>query len=126
MRTKIVLIISVSIILVSLFASMYIFNIYEVMIEVSPKELFADSQSEVIIEAYPVNAFGWKIPFRNVQTDFEIIEGGELVTIKLIDTENGKLILRAKESTGVVTIHIKPVKSILPSEIKIPVLKNIT
>lgn len=126
MRMKIVFIVFVTMVLLALFASMYLFNIYEVMIEVSPKELFADSQSEVIIEAYPVNAFGWKIPFRSVKTNFEIVEGREFVSIKLMDSENGKLILTAKDLSGIVTILVRPSKSILPSEIKIPILKNIT
>lgn len=108
-----------------LFIGMYAMNIYEVIIEVTPKELFADNQSTVVIETYPINAFGMKIPFRTVKTKFEITSGKELVKVVKLENENGKMVLKSKNKIGVVTVLVKPEKSLLPSEIIIPVSSNV-
>jgi len=104
---------------------MYAMNIYEVFIEVTPKELFADNQSTIIIEANPINAFGMKILFRTVKTKFEITSGKELIEVVELDADNGRMILKSKNKIGVVTVLVKPDKSLLPSEIIIPVHSNV-
>lgn len=126
MRRKYIYIIAVIVLLSAIFISMYVMNIYEVVIEVTPKELFADSQSIVVIKASPVNAFGMKIPFRKVAAQFEITSGRELIDIIHSEIESGKMILKSKNKTGIVTILIKPEKALLPSEITIPIYSNIT
>lgn len=125
MRSRQILIITVLIIMMAgLFAYMYVFNIYEVEISVTPKELFADNHSTVVIRAVPLNSFGKKILFRKASAEFEIKEGKELVTIEKLNTAGGILVLKAKDKTGNVSIIVRPEKSILPSLVQISIRPN--
>ncbi len=62
----------------------FIFSIYEVKIVVKPREVFADPSTEIKVTAKPINAMGWEVPFRTVKTKFKILEGNDLVAIKLV------------------------------------------
>ena len=79
----------------------FVFNIYEVVYSVNPKELFADNESEIVLEAVPVNSLGMRVPFRSVSASFQLIEGRDLVDVVLTDNKKGKLILKAKKKTGI-------------------------
>ena len=125
MRSGQILLIAVLIIVIAgLFVYKYIFNIYELEISVTPKELFADYHSTVVIRAIPVNSSGKKIPFRKVSAEFEFKQGKELVTIENSDKAEGLLILKAKDKTGEVILVVKTEKSLLPSLVQIPVRPN--
>ncbi|MEO8399702.1 MAG: hypothetical protein ABI550_07805 [Ignavibacteriaceae bacterium] len=106
------------------FIYQYIFSIYEVTYLIKPEKLFADNHSTVSILAEPLNSFGLKAPFRNSYTDFEITEGEELIEVILEDKETGKLIIKAKDKTGKVVIHIKTKYALLPSSVEILIYPN--
>ena len=102
----------------------YSFKIYEVEISVTPKELFADNQSTVTIQACPINSFGKRILFRSVSAKFVITEGEKLVSIEKLDNKNGLLVLKAKDKTGTVSVVVTPEKSLLPSLIQVSINPN--
>jgi hypothetical protein len=102
----------------------YVFNVYETEIETEPKNLFADNRSVIVISIYPVNALGYKIPFRKINAGFEIKEGRDLIEIVKEDDKNGCMVLRAKNMTGKVIIYIKSKYSLLPSLVEINVYPN--
>ena len=102
----------------------YTMNIYEVIYEVEPADLFADNQSTVKIEAVPLNALGFRAIGRTAPAKFEIIEGADIVTIINKDTEKGILVLQGKDITGQVTILISSKYAMLPSEVKVMVYTN--
>lgn len=102
----------------------YLFKIYEVEISVTPKILFADNQSTVTIQAYPINSLGKRILFRSVSAKFKITDGKELIIIEKLNEEDGRLVLRAKDKTGTVDVIVTPEKSLLPSLIQIPITPN--
>jgi len=110
--------------IVTLLFYMYLFNIYEVNVSVSPSELFADGKSTVKIEAVPLNSFGKRAPFRQVSAEFEITEGKNLVSIVSIDKSKGTMTLKSKYEPGKVAVTIKPEKSLLPTLVEIPVNPN--
>jgi hypothetical protein len=120
---RLIIIASLSLVIV-LLIFYYVFNIYETTIETKPENLFADKQSEVTISITPVNAFGFKVPFRKIPAGFEISEGKDLVDIIKEDDKNGSLILRAKERTGKVVILIRSKYSLLPSLVEIYIYPN--
>ena len=120
----IILIFVVVLLIVSLAGYYYIFNIYETVIETSSKSLFADGHSTITITVVPVNALGWKVPFRNVSSNFEIREGRDLVNILYEDKNSGKLILQAKHRTGTISIYVKSKYSLLPSLVEINIVPN--
>ncbi|MGE5498219.1 MAG: hypothetical protein ACM3Q2_09125 [Syntrophothermus sp.] len=99
----------------------YVLNIYEVRFDVSPPVLYADSKSETVIEAVPLNAFGWKAPFRKSASIFEITEGEDLVQIIENSPEEGRLVLRAGDRQGLVVVKVTTKYSLWPSIIEIPV-----
>ena len=123
-RKEIILIFILIALLAGFLTYSYLFKIYEVEISVTPKELFADNQSTVIIQAYPINSLGKKILFRTVSAKFVITEGKELVLIENTDEKDGRLVLRAKDKTGTVNVIVTPEKSFFPSLIRVPINPN--
>ena len=123
-RKEITLIFILIILIAGIFAYSYLFKIYEVKISAVPKELFADNQSTVTIQVYPVNSLGKRIIFRSVSAKFRITEGKELILIEKSDEMHGLLILKAKDKTGVVNILVTPEKSLMPSLIQIEINPN--
>lgn len=107
-----------------LFSYQYFFGIYEVTFSVDPKVLFADNNSSTTITVVPVNAFGWRPPFRKSPATFRIVEGEELVQIISDRSSEGVLIIKAKDKPGKVVIHIKSEHSLLPSNIEIIIEPN--
>ncbi|MBV6512519.1 MAG: hypothetical protein HRU80_05410 [Ignavibacteriales bacterium] len=110
--------------LVLFFLFGYLLNIYEADISVSRRSLFADGQSEAVIEVIPLNSFGSRTPFRSLNAQFEIKEGAELIEVISQDNEKGILRLRSKSATGRVVIRVIPGMAILPSEVVIFIYPN--
>ncbi|MCH6573775.1 MAG: hypothetical protein IH795_01025 [Bacteroidetes bacterium] len=100
----------------------FIFSIYEVKIVVKPKEVFADPSSVIKVTANPINAMGWEVPFRTVKAKFKILEGNNLVTIKLVDEENGIILLQSIGTEGKVGIYVDSEYSLFPSYIEVQIL----
>ncbi len=100
----------------------FIFSIYEVKIVVEPKEVFADPSTEIKVTAKPINAMGWEVPFRTVKAKFKILEGNDLVIIKLVDEENGFILLQSMGTEGKVGIYIYSEYSLFPSYIEVQIL----
>ncbi len=100
----------------------FIFSIYEVKIVVKPNEVFADPSSVIKVTANPINAMGWGVPFRTVKAKFKILEGNNLVTIKLVDEENGIILLQSIGTEGKVGIYVDSEYSLFPSYIVVQIL----
>lgn len=92
----------------------------------SAKSLYANNTSTITISAVPSNAFGWKVPFRNSYTRFEITKNKNLVEIIFENNKKGILKLKAKNQTGQIIIHAKSKYSILPSSFEIPIYSKNT
>jgi hypothetical protein len=112
--------------LISFFLWQYVFSIYEVEIKVEPKVIYADSNSMLTIEAIPINSFGKEILFREIECNFQFIEGRELVEVIEKNKIIGKLIIKAKNNYGKVVIKIRTNYSIAPTLVEINILKNLT
>jgi hypothetical protein len=100
----------------------FILSIYEIKIVVEPKEVFADISTEIKVTAKPLNAMGWEVPFRTVKAKFKILEGNDLVIIKLVDEENGFILLQSIGTEGKVGIYIDSEYSLFPSYIEVQIL----
>jgi hypothetical protein len=123
-RFEIYIVVSLVVLIIMFFAFQYIFMIYEVTYDVSPKKLFADNSSTITISTSPVNAFGWTPPFRTSSAVYEIQEGADLVEIIEQDVEKGFIRLRAKDKTGKVVIHAKSKNALLPTPVEIIIEPN--
>ncbi len=105
-------------------AYLFIFNIYEVTFSTSSKNLIADNHSTIKIDAIPINAMGWHVPFRSVDASYEFVSGKELVTIIEENKKSGLLILKAKNKTGGIIIKTISSKTLLPSLIELNISSN--
>ena len=123
-RIEIIIILILIALIIGFLGYSYLFKIYEVEISVTPKVLYADNQSTVTIQAYPINSFGKKILFRSVSAKFIITGGKGLVLIEMLNEQYGRLVLRAKDKTGTVDVIVAPEKSLFPSLIQIPINPN--
>ncbi|MCX6152304.1 MAG: hypothetical protein NTX22_17395 [Ignavibacteriales bacterium] len=103
----------------------YVLNIYEVDFLVEPKELFTDNKSIVRIEAIPINSFGKRAPFRQVKTEFKILEGFNYIEVVYEDTSKGILIIRSIGQEGKVQIKISTNYSLIPTILEILIVKNL-
>ena len=116
-KSQIYFIIISFIIILGLLSYHYLINIYEVTYSIIPRNLFADYKSTVTIGTIPLNSLGLRAPFRHSRTNFQIIQGRQLVDIIRVDPLKGICVLRAKGQTGKVVVSVKSVNSFLPSEL---------
>ncbi len=122
-RNKIYIILILIILLFAFLFYYYLFNIYEVVYSINPAELYADNKSFVMITSQPINAFGYKVPFRSAPAEFIIKEGRDLINITL-NEDKGNLKLNAKDKTGKVIVYVKSKYALLPSLIEIHIHPN--
>ncbi len=122
-RSKIFIYILISIIVLWIIHH-YIFNIYEVTYTSSPDDIFADNLTEIKIETNPINALGWSVPFRSVESNFEIIEGIDLVEVIEHNNTKGFIKLKVKKLHGIVVARAKSKYSLLPALIEVRIQLN--
>ncbi|NCQ17518.1 MAG: hypothetical protein COZ80_08195 [Ignavibacteria bacterium CG_4_8_14_3_um_filter_37_9] len=117
-----------AVVVFSLFAFLahqYIFSIYEVEYRISSRVLYLHSDAKIVIEAVPINSFGFRAPFRNSDTKFSLVEGNDLIEIVENNYEKGKLIIQSKNIPGVAIIRVKSKYSLLPTEFEIKIIPNL-
>ncbi|MFA6980170.1 MAG: hypothetical protein WC209_12700 [Ignavibacteriaceae bacterium] len=108
-----------------LLAHQYIFSIYEVEYKISSHVLYLNSDAKVVIEAVPVNSFGFRAPFRNSSTKFSVIQGNDLIDIEENNYDKGRFVIKAKNEPGTVIIRAKSKFSLLPTEFEIKIVPNL-
>lgn len=102
----------------------YLVSIYEVVYKVEPKTLYADSKTESVIMAVPLNGLGGKAWFRKAAVSYVITEGENLINIIKKDETEGIMVLRVKDKPGIVRITAKSPFALLPSLIEIHIEPN--
>lgn len=126
MQIKLIyLIISIIIIILAIAVWQYVLAVYEVRFEVNPNQLYADNESELIIEAVPINSLGFRAPFRYAEINYNFEFGNNLVEVEEY-LEEGKLKVKAKDRDGIVSIFIKSTYSLMPTKIEIIINSNFT
>jgi hypothetical protein len=98
----------------ALISWMYIFNIYEVDIDINNKIIRLGESNNSIIEIIPLNSFGFKTPFRKVTPSVKFIEGSELVDITKKD--NNRYSIHAKSDTGKVVLLLESEYFLYPNK----------
>lgn len=104
----------VALALVGIFLKMYLFEIYEVRAEFSKTNITAGDQQELVLKVIPLNAFGFKAPFRSVPATVEITSGSDLATFDDITSESGIFIFHSGWRSGTVEIKISSKYSLFP------------
>lgn len=121
-RKNILVILIPAAILIVLFLSLYVFNVYGDIVTKQPDNLFADQNSTIKVLVVPINAFGWSLPFRNSKAEFIFIEGKNLVEIVEQNGDEGFIILRSQGIPGKVEINVKSQFSLLPNLVVVEIL----
>ena len=122
MRKKIITIyLLIFVLIILLLGYFFLYNIYGSEVRKTPENLFADPQSEMIIEVVPVNGLGSRAWFRTSSAKFEIIEGNNLIEVISLDEKNGQLKIRSLGEPGKVGIKIKSQHSLFPEYIEIEI-----
>lgn len=121
-RKKILIPILLIILIIFLFMALYVVNVYGDVIEKEPENLFVDPSSTIKIRVVPVNAFGWKIPFRKSKAEFLFIEGSNLVDIIEENKKEGYIILRSLGVPGKVELNVKSEFTFVPTLVSIEIL----
>ncbi len=88
--------------------------------------MWADNQTKVTVECFPINSFGQRIPLRKISVKFKFVEGKELIDILSINESEGRMIIKSKLIEGKVVIKIISKYSLLPNLIEITILKNLS
>jgi heme/copper-type cytochrome/quinol oxidase subunit 2 len=122
-RRKNILIILIPVaILIVLFLSLYVFNVYGDVVTKQPENLFTDMNSTIKVQVVPINAFGWSLSFRKSKAEFIFIEGKNLVEIVEQNGDEGFIILRSLGVPGKVEINVKSQFSLLPNLVVVEIL----
>ncbi|WP_337872171.1 hypothetical protein [Ignavibacterium sp.] len=123
MKKKDCIMILIGVMILLLIAGYYfLYNIYEIRIEISPKHLYTDLNSTLEIKVIPINAIGSKALFRSTKSEFEIIEGASLVEVIFLDKELSILKIKSKGIEGKVGIKIYNSHSLFPQYVEILIL----
>jgi hypothetical protein len=117
-----IMILAGGIILLLIAGYYFLYNIYEIKVEISPQHLYTDSNSSLEIKVIPINALGSRALFRSTESEFEIIEGASLVEIIFLDKELSVLKIKSKGMEGKVGIKIHNSHSLFPQYVEILIL----
>jgi hypothetical protein len=101
----------------------FYFNIYDVNFSVSNYDLYADDNSIAKIEIFPINSFGNRIHLREVEGDFIIEEGKDLVQV--IEKHKSSITIKTKNQIGNIKILIKCKYLLFPISIDLIIKPNI-
>lgn len=124
MKSERVLIALIVVIFLIVFGLKELFTIHNIQIFKEPDYLFPDGKSTLTLEVEPVNRFGTKVPFREIKSDFEVVEGIEKV--KIIEKRNNKIVFRSNYETGRVVVRIKNIYILIPIEVTIEIKGQFT
>lgn len=80
-----------------------------------PREIFANSSSAVVVEVFPINRLGFRVPFSHLDGKFVVSEGREKIDI--VQEQRNVLIFRTKNSAGRLVIFYYAQKVPFPVEI---------
>ncbi len=123
MSYKVILVtLGILILIVGFILWQYIFNIYEVSVKSNKQKIYTDEKSLIKIKAFPLNAWGFRTPLREISADFEIMEGAELVEI--VEKTANKFRLRSKGIPGKVTVKMESNRSLKTTLVEISILQR--
>lgn len=105
-KSYIVLYFAISVLIVSFLLWQYVFLIYEVKIELTSNRIKLSENNTVTLIAFPLNSMGKKIPLRDVEINFEIVEGEELVDPLVLNDAERKAVFTPQGKIGTVRIIV--------------------
>lgn len=121
-----VLLIITVVTLLGVLAWLYLFNIYEVKVIVSPEYLLAGNNSEIMVKVVPINSFGSKAPLRNVKAKFQIEKGKEIISSLTINSDSNFAAIKPNGKAGEIILRVESDLGLFPTHIEIPVVRNIS
>ena len=99
-----------ALILLVLLGDRFIFTSSDVKIDMNPPVLRASTASELTVSVYRVNLLGFKVPFSEIEAQFLIDDGKNLIEFNG-EGNGSSIIVRSKGIEGEATVGIYSVKS---------------
>ncbi len=121
-RNELIVIALALLIILSILGYYFLYNIYEVKVEINPKQLYADTNSQIEIRLIPINALGFNALFRTTECKFEIVEGKDLIEVISDSSSNCAMTIKSKGIEGKVGIKIYCKHSLFPQYIEILIM----
>lgn len=109
----------------ALFVWLYLFNIYEVKVSVSPKYLLVDDKSNIELRVIPLNSFGHKAISREVKAKFTVEKGKEIIENFIVNNDSNKALIKSNGKMGNIVILVEANHGLFPTRIEIPIVENI-
>jgi hypothetical protein len=113
-----IFIITISSAVISLLA-FYFFNIYEFSYSVD-SIINKNKKTEILFSYFPLNALGYKIPYRKIKTNLKIIYGPEQLEVFRLNKKDYKIVLKERESEKCIKILVKPAGFVSSTLIEVP------
>lgn len=104
----------------------YVFSVYEVFYDTKPEHLYASGGEVMKIECVPLNALGFRAPFRTAPFSYKWESGRDLLQIAVDNSASGYLILKSAGKEGTAVLRVKGKYALLDSIIEIRILANVT
>ncbi len=109
----------------ALFLWLYLFNIYEVKVSVSPEYLLVDDKSKIELRVIPLNSFGHKAVFREVKAKFTVEKGKEIIENFIVNDDSNKALILPNGKLGNIVILVEADQGLFPTRVEIPIVENI-
>ena len=101
----------------------FVFNIYEVKCKINFVKNLSDDVKLFEVENIPINLLGKKTPFRKLDFDYEIIEGGNLIDVEP-RKKNSELFFTTVLKKGKVAFILKTNLGLFPQRVEFDLSKN--
>lgn len=98
-----------------------VFTTVQVQVHTQPDALLAISGSTVELRVEAMNRLGWRVPFASPPFRCEVIEGGNLVTLRM-NSDATSMTVESNGTPGSVELRVISPASAFPLSIRIPIL----
>lgn len=111
-------------VLAGFFFWLFLFNIYEVNVLVSPEYLTNKKKSKTEINVIPLNSFGNKAVFREVKAKFYIAEGEDIIENFNVNIDSNCLSIEPNGKLGKIAVIVEAEYGLFPTRVEIPVVDH--
>ena len=103
---------------------LFLFNIYEIKVLVSPEYLTNKKKSKIEINVVPLNSFGNKAVFREVTAKFSIAEGEDIIENFDVNIDSNRVSIESNGKLGKIVVIVEAEYGLFPTLVEIPVVDH--
>ena len=103
---------------------LFLFNIYEIKVLVSPEYLTTKKKSKTEINVIPLNSFGNKAVFREVTAKFSIVEGKDIIENFDVNIDSNCVSIESNGKLGKIAVIVEAEYGLFTTRVEIPVVDH--